>query len=337
MTEVTEVTEVTAPVAQVQRTGERVLGELRRVIVGKDDVLRLVLAGAVADGHILLDDNPGLAKTLIARSLAQALGLSFSRIQFTPDLLPADVTGSTVLNPRTSAFEFRPGPLFANMVLADEINRTPPKTQAALLEAMQERQVTVDGVTHRLHRPFLVVATQNPIEHDGTYPLPDAQLDRFLLRTRVGYPNEEDEFRVLATRIARGHDDSTIEPVATMADLVAMQDGLESVFVSEAVGRYIVELVRATRAEPQIEVGASPRGGLAILKLSRAWAALAGRSFVLPDDVKAVAVPALAHRLVLRSEAWVRRVRAEDIVESLLDRVPTPSADFAAAAPSQPQ
>jgi MoxR-like ATPase len=309
---------------RVQAIGDAVLDELERVIVGKRSVLKLILAGVLADGHVLLEDNPGLAKTLVGRSLAQTLGLRFSRIQFTPDLLPADVTGGSVFNQHDTTFEFRPGPLFANLVLADEINRTPPKTQAALLEAMHERQITVDGTTHHLERPFLVIGTQNPIEHEGTYPLPEAQLDRFLLRTQIGYPSPDDEWEVLSRRIERRQDDAELSIVASKADVLDLQRSLELVHVDEAVGRYMVDLVRATRVEPQVEVGASPRGGLALLKLSRAWAALAGRDFVLPDDVKAIAIPALAHRLVLRSEAWVRRVRSEDVMRALLASVPVP-------------
>jgi MoxR-like ATPase len=283
-----------------------------------------VLAGLLGDGHVLLEDYPGLAKTLIARSFAQTCELGFARIQFTPDLMPADVTGSAVYDQRAADFEFRPGPIFTNLLLADEINRAPPKTQAALLEAMQERQVTVDGVTRRLALPFLVLATQNPVEYEGTYPLPEAQLDRFLLRVSVGYPSRDDEAAVLAQRLERGRDEPQLEPVVDAAAFVAMQRALEDVHVSEAIRLYIVDLVAATRESPRVQVGASPRGSLALLKLSRARAALAGRDFVTPDDVKAVAVAALAHRLTLRPELWVQSVRGADVVREALDAVPTP-------------
>ena len=306
---------------------ERILDEVERAIVGKREVLELVLLGLLADGHVLLEDVPGLAKTLIARSFAQATSLSFQRIQFTPDLMPSDVTGSSIFNQRTADFEFRPGPIFANLVLADEINRAPPKTQAALLEAMQEGQVTTEGETRPLQPPFVVLATQNPIEYEGTYPLPEAQLDRFLLRTSVGYPEREDEWQVLARRLERGEDEVALEPVVDAPGLVELQRALEQVHVAESVGLYMVDLVTATRASTRLAVGASPRGTLALLKLSRARAALEGRDFVTPDDVKAVAVPALAHRLTLRRELWVQRVRGDDVVREALESVPTPAAE----------
>ena len=302
----------------------RVLDEVERAVVGKRDALELVLLGLLADGHVLLDDYPGLAKTLIARSFARATSLRFARVQFTPDLMPSDVTGSSVYSQRLGDFEFRPGPVFTNLLLGDEINRSPPKTQAALLEAMQERQVTTDGTTRPLERPFLVVATQNPIEFEGTYPLPEAQLDRFLLRLSVGYPSAEAEWRMLERRLERAADEVELAQVATPADVLAMQRAIEQVHVASSVGRYIVELVSATRASPRVHVGSSPRGSLALMKVARAKAALAGRDFVTPEDVKAVAVPALAHRLILRPELWVRRVRTEDVVAELLEQVPTP-------------
>ena len=306
---------------------ERILDEVERAIVGKRDVLELVLLGLLADGHVLLEDVPGLAKTLIARSFAQATSLRFSRIQFTPDLMPSDVTGSSIFNQRTADFEFRPGPIFATLVLADEINRAPPKTQAALLEAMQEGQVTTEGETRPLHGPFVVLATQNPIEYEGTYPLPEAQLDRFILRTSVGYPAREDEWQVLARRLERGEDEVALEAVLDAPGLVGLQRSLEDVHVAESVGLYMVDLVAATRASTRLAVGASPRGTLALLKLSRAKAALEGRDFVAPEDVKAVAVPALAHRLMLRPELWVQRVRGADVVREALESVPTPAAE----------
>ncbi len=311
----------------VQALSEDVLDEVERAVVGKRESLELVLLGFLADGHVLLEDFPGLAKTLAARSFAQVLSMRFARIQFTPDLMPSDVTGSSIWNQRDGDFEFRPGPIFANLLLADEINRAPPKTQAALLEAMQERQVTIEGHTHPLEPPFLVIATQNPIEYEGTYPLPEAQLDRFLLRTAFGYPSREGEVDVLARRIERESDDVELRAVVDRERLLAMQGAVESVYVAPSVQEYCVDLAAATRASPSTTVGASPRGSLALMKLARCRAALRGRDFVLPDDVKAVVVPALAHRLVLRPELWVQRVSAEDVVHDLLVSVPTPGAD----------
>jgi MoxR-like ATPase len=318
--------------ADVGRISSRILDEVEKAVVGKREALELLLLGLLADGHVLLEDYPGLAKTLMARSFARATSLDFSRIQFTPDLMPSDVTGSSVYNQREADFDFRPGPIFANLLLADEINRAPPKTQAALLEAMQERQVTTEGETRRLGPPFLVLATQNPIEYEGTYPLPEAQLDRFLLRMSVGYPAREDEWRVLADRAERRTDEVALEPVVDRETLLAMQQACEAVHVSEAVGLYMVDVVAATRTSQSIQVGASPRGSLALLKLSRSRAALDGRDFVTPDDVKAVAVPALAHRLTLRPELWVQRVSPEEIVRERLDTVPTPAAEDLARA-----
>ena len=312
--------------AEVAEHCDRILTEVERGIVGKREALELVLIGFLADGHVLLEDFPGLAKTLMARSFAQVCDMEFARIQFTPDLMPSDVTGSSIFNQATTQFEFRPGPIFANILLSDEINRAPPKTQAALLEAMQERQVTIEGVTHPLERPFLVLATQNPIEYEGTYPLPEAQLDRFLIRLGVGYPAREDEWQVLVRRMEREGDEIELTPVIDGETLLRMQQALEQVHVSEEVGLYMVDLVAATRASPRVQVGASPRGTLALLRLSRGRAALQGRDFVTPDDVKAVAVPALAHRLTLRPELWVQRVSGEDLVREALASVPTPPA-----------
>jgi MoxR-like ATPase len=320
-------------VEEVAGHSDRVLAEIERAVVGKRDALELVLLGFLANGHVLIEDFPGLAKTLIARSFAQVFEMDFARIQFTPDLMPSDVTGSSVYNQRTGDFEFRPGPIFTNLLLGDEINRAPPKTQAALLEAMQERQVTIEGRTNHLERPFLVIATQNPIEYEGTYPLPEAQLDRFLLRLRVGYPGRDDEWGLLAGRLARASDEFQLEAVTDRRGLVEMQDAIEQVHVSEAVGCYMVDIVSSTRASQRTQVGASPRGSLALLKLSRCKAALEGRDFVTPDDVKAVAVPALSHRLMLRPELWVQRVQPEDIVRDSLATVPTPSAEDLAAPP----
>ena len=319
--------------AQVQEHAGRILDEVERAVVGKRDALELVLLGLLADGHVLLEDYPGLAKTLTARSFAQVTQTGFNRIQFTPDLMPSDVTGSSIWNQRDGDFEFRPGPIFTNLLLADEINRAPPKTQAALLEAMQERQVTIEGVTHQLARPFLVLATQNPIEYEGTYPLPEAQLDRFLLRVSFGYPSRSDEWEVLSRRLERREDEVELTPVVDGQTLLALQAAIEDVHVSDAVGAYIVDLVTATRTSTSTTVGASPRGSLAVLKLARCKAALAGRDFVTPEDVKAVAVPGLAHRLMLKPELWVQQLAAEDIVRELLETVPTPAAEEAAPAP----
>jgi MoxR-like ATPase len=313
--------------AEVGRIAGLVVDEVEKAVVGKRDALELLMLGLLADGHVLIEDYPGLAKTLMARSFAQTCSMSFSRIQFTPDLMPSDVTGSSVYDQRDADFRFRPGPIFANLLLADEINRAPPKTQAALLEAMQERQVTTEGETRPLGPPFLVLATQNPIEYEGTYPLPEAQLDRFLLRMSVGYPEREDEWRVLAERAERGTDEVRLEPVVDRETLLEMQRACEAVYVSEAVGLYMVDVVAATRTAPSILVGASPRGSLALLKLGRCRAALDGRDYVTPDDVKSVAVPALAHRLTLRPELWVQRISPDDVVRERLATVATPVAE----------
>jgi len=312
---------------EVRKLSTQILDEVERAVVGKRDALELVLLGFLADGHVLLEDYPGLAKTLAARSFARVLGIGFARIQFTPDLMPSDVTGSSIWNQRDADFEFRPGPIFANLLLADEINRAPPKTQAALLEAMQERQATIDGVTHRLERPFLVVATQNPIEYEGTYPLPEAQLDRFLLRTAFGYPARDGEVDVLTRRIDRGTDEVELRTVLDRETLLEMQRSIETVHVADSVREYCVDLVVATRTSPSAAVGASPRGSLALLKLARCRAALQGRDYTLPDDVKAITVPALAHRVVLRPELWVQRITEEDVVQEVLESVPTPRAE----------
>jgi MoxR-like ATPase len=314
--------------AELDWTRERVeelVRELGHAVVGKDEVLRLLIAGLLGDGHVLIEDVPGVAKTLMARSLATVTGTSFARVQFTPDLLPSDVTGSSIFDQRTQDLVFRPGPVFANVVLADEVNRAPPKTQAALLEAMQERQVTVDGRTRELPRPFLVVATQNTIEFEGTYPLPEAQLDRFLLRVGVGYPDEDGEWELLRRRVERGAPEVRLSQVVDVHDVRRMQAAVERIHVDADVGRYVVVLVRATREAAGVQVGASPRGALALLALARATALLDGRGFVAPDDVKAVAVPALGHRLSLEPELWVRDVTGDDIVRRCLETVPTPT------------
>jgi len=314
-------------VGEIGTRGDRIIEEVEHAVVGKREALELVLLGFLADGHVLIEDFPGLGKTLIARSFAQVFAMDFGRVQFTPDLMPSDVTGSSVFNQRTGDFEFRPGPIFTNLLLGDEINRAPPKTQAALLEAMQERQVTIEGQTNQLERPFVVIATQNPIEYEGTYPLPEAQLDRFILRIGVGYPSRDDEWALLERRLERGVDEVTLDAVTDRNGLLEMQASIEQVHVSEPIGSYIVDIVSSTRASQRVQVGASPRGSLAILKLSRAKAALAGRDFVTPEDVKAVAVPALSHRLILRPELWVQRVRPEDVVRESLETVPAPAAE----------
>jgi MoxR-like ATPase len=314
-------------VEEIAARGERIIDEVERAVVGKREALELVLLGFLADGHVLLEDFPGLGKTLIARSFAQVFAVDFGRVQFTPDLMPSDVTGSSVFNQRSGDFEFRAGPIFTNLLLGDEINRAPPKTQAALLEAMQERQVTIEGRTNRLEPPFLVIATQNPIEYEGTYPLPEAQLDRFILRIGIGYPARDAEWALLERRLDRGIDDVKLEPVTDRRGLLELQESIEQVHVSEPVGTYIVDIVSSTRTSQRVQVGASPRGSLAILKLARVKAALAGRDFVTPDDVKAVAVPALSHRLMLKPELWVQRIRPEYVVRESLETVPAPTAE----------
>ncbi len=311
--------------AEIGKLSQQVLDRVGTVIVGKRDSLELVLAGILAGGHVLLEDLPGLGKTLTARSFAQALGLDFRRLQFTPDLLPADVTGSFLYDQRTHDFTFRAGPVFTNLLLADEINRTPPKTQSALLEAMQEKQVSVEGVTYRLDPPFHVLATANPIEYEGTYLLPEAQLDRFLLRVSFGYPEPDEELVVLRRRMARKREESELEPVVDPQTLLRMQVGLEEIEVEESISRYLVALTAATRDHHAVLVGASPRGSLALLLLSRARAVMAGRDYVIPEDVKAVALPALAHRITLRPEMWLKRVDPATVVSDVLAATPTPA------------
>jgi MoxR-like ATPase len=309
---------------ELHKSANLLLDEVEKAVVGKRQVLELVLLAIMADGHVLIEDFPGLAKTLIARSFARACGMSFSRIQFTPDLMPSDITGSSIFNQSTGEFQMRQGPIFANLLLADEINRSPAKTQAALLEGMQERQVTVEGLTQPLPRPFLVLATQNPIEYEGTYPLPEAQLDRFLIRIGVGYPSRDEERQMLERRRVRGFDEPELIEVVDLSVLLQMQQALEGIHVDQDLEYYMVDLVEATRRHPGTQVGASPRGSLALLKLARARAALLGREFVVPEDIKSVAVPALSHRLLLRPELWVQRINAEDIIEECLSTVPTP-------------
>jgi MoxR-like ATPase len=310
----------------VARACRAVLAEVGTVVVGMHDALRVALAAVLASGHVLFEDVPGLGKTLAARSLASALGLDFRRIQCTPDLLPADITGSSTWDPGTSSFVFRPGPVFTGLLLADEINRTSPKTQSALLEAMAERQVTVDGRTYPMQRPFHVMATSNPVEYEGTYPLPEAQLDRFMVRIAVGYPDAEAEVDVLRRRLDRRREEAAVRQVVDASALLAMQAGVEGVRVEADVVRYCVDLAAATRRHDAVEVGASPRGSQALLLTARALAIIEARRFVAPEDVKAVAVPALAHRLTLTPAAWASGVSAERVVRDVLASVPGPAA-----------
>ena len=314
-----------ANVHDVAASGEAILTEIERVIVGKRETLQLLLVGVLAGGHVLIEDYPGLAKTLIARCLAQVTDLEFRRVQFTPDLLPAAITGSGIFDQRTGEFTFQRGPIFTNLLLGDEINRTPPKTQAALLEAMAEHQVTVDGVSHQLDQPFIVVATQNPIEYEGTYPLPEAQLDRFLMRIGIGYPTGDEEAELLRRRVERRSDSVSLNRVVDRPTLLGLQQAVEDVHVDPTITAYIVDVVRATRQRSDVQVGASPRGSLALLAAARARAALLGRDYVVPEDVKGVAVPVLGHRLSLRPELWVRGVRGNDVVQACLDTVPAPA------------
>jgi MoxR-like ATPase len=311
-----------------------VLDEIERVVVGKRSALTLILTTVLAGGHVLIEDLPGLGKTLIARSFAAALGLDFTRVQFTPDLLPADLLGSTIYDMQSGRFEFRPGPIFTNLLLADEINRTPPKTQAALLEAMAERQVSIDGSTHRLPQPFIVLATDNPIEYEGTYPLPEAQLDRFAVRLELRYLSESDEAAMLRRRLDRGSTEPTVNQVVDAHDLLAMRESVEQVSVHEDVLHYVVSLAAATRHHPQVAVGASPRAEIDLVQLARARALLLGRDYVIPEDIKALATPAVAHRITLRPEMWVRKIQGSDIVEELLRRLPVPRTP---GAPQKPE
>lgn len=312
-------------VPDVAQRGRAVLDEVATAVVGMADPLRLALAALLAGGHVLFEDVPGLGKTLAARSLATALGLDFRRVQCTPDLLPSDVTGSSVYDPATSTFTFRPGPVFTGLLLADEINRTAPKTQSALLEAMAERQVSVDGTTHALPAPFHVVATSNPVEYEGTYPLPEAQLDRFMVRLAVGYPGRESEVDVLARRLGRRQEAAPVRQVVDGATLLAMQAGVEAVTVDDDVLAYCVDLAAATRAHRAVEVGASPRGSQALVLVARGLAVLDGRDYVTPEDVKDVAVPALAHRLSLNPQAWAAGLAPEAVVREVLAQVPGPT------------
>ena len=305
---------------------QQILNQVRKVIVGKEPVLEKVMLAILANSHMLFEDYPGLAKTLLARSFAMSMGCDFSRIQFTPDLLPSDITGTYVYNIKSGEFDLRKGPVFTNILLADEINRAPPKTQAALLEAMQERQTTLDGKTHLLAEPFIVIATQNPIEYEGVYPLPEAQLDRFLARLQLGYPNRAEEVEILKRRMQRGREEVRLEPAANTETILALQKTVEGIHVDDDILGYVTDIVQATRTQRQIEVGASPRGSLAIFKLARARAVFHGRDYVIPDDVKDVAAPALVHRMIMKAESWVKGVDPRLVVDEILKAVPVPKA-----------
>jgi MoxR-like ATPase len=307
-------------VTSIQESGEKVAANVERVIVGKHHEVRLALVALLCQGHLLIEDVPGTGKTVLAKAIARSLGCTFRRIQFTPDLLPTDVTGLSIYNQKTQEFEFRPGPIMSQIVLADEINRATPKTQSALLESMEERHMTVDGTTYQMPVPFLVIATQNPIEYEGTFALPEAQLDRFMLRLRMGYPQPRDEMVILEQQ-KRTHPIEALEEVASVEDLQRMQDGVREIYVDPAVSDYIVRLVNATRSHPDVYLGASPRGSLALYRASQAWAAIKGRNYVIPDDVKELAEPALAHRLIIKTAASIRDVDPRMIVRSLLDAI----------------
>ena len=304
---------------------QAVLAEAEQVVMGKRPILDLTAVGILAGGNILFEDNPGLAKTLLANTFAQALGIDFKRVQFTPDLLPADITGIYIWNQKDQKFEFRKGPLFCNLLLADEINRAPPKTQAALLEAMQEHQVTIEGETHILPEPFVTLATQNPIESEGTYPLPDAQLDRFMMKLSMGYPGRPIERAILVKRKQRGKDDHTLQAITTPEKLREMQLSLEKVRIDDSIIEYIVEIIYRTREDPRVKVGSSPRGAQSLFKLSRALAVLSGRDYVIPDDIKRLSIYTLRHRIILKPEPRIKGVKTEEIVSEILEQVEVPT------------
>jgi len=303
---------------------QRIIGQVRKVIVGKEKVLEQVMLAVLTNSHILFEDYPGLAKTLLARSFAMSMGCDFSRIQFTPDLLPADITGTYIYNVKNADFDLRRGPVFTNVLLADEINRAPPKTQAALLESMQERQITLDGKTHQLRDPFIVIATQNPIEYEGVYPLPEAQLDRFLVKLSLGYPSKVEEVEIMKRRMARAHEEVSLEPVVDTRQILELQKKVEEIHVDDDILGYVADLVQGTRAHRQVEIGASPRGSLAIFKLSRARAVFHSRDYVIPDDVKEVVVPALIHRMIMKAESWVKGTDPKAVVDEVMKTVPVP-------------
>ncbi len=314
----------TVNISEAGEICQQVIAQIRKVIVGKENVLEQVMLAVLTNSHILFEDYPGLAKTLLARSLAMSIGCDFSRIQFTPDLLPADITGTYIFNVKNADFDLRKGPVFTNILLADEINRAPPKTQAALLEAMQERQTTLDGKTHELKDPFIVIATQNPIEYEGVYPLPEAQLDRFLVKLSLGYPNRSEEVEIMKRRMMRAQEEVSLEPVVDATRILALQRKVEEIHVDDDVLGYVADIVQATRNHRQVEIGASPRGSLAIFKLARARAVFHGRDFVIPDDVKEVVVPALIHRMIMKAESWVKGTDPRAIVQEVMRTVPVP-------------
>ncbi len=313
----------------IKAFSEKVINNLEKVVVGKSDALKLIVIGLICQGHVLIEDVPGVGKTMMARSLARSLDCSFNRIQFTPDMLPSDVTGVSIFNQQTREFEFRAGPIIGQIILADEINRATPKTQAALLEAMEERQVTVDGVTHILPSPFMVLATQNPIEYEGTFPLPEAQLDRFLLRSRMGYPGHNDEVRILEDQQLR-HPIETLKPVIKVNEISAAMKAVKEVYVSEAIKNYIVDLTTRTRQSSDVYLGASPRGSLALFRTGQALAAMQGRDYVLPDDIQELSVPVLGHRIIVGPAARLREVSADRIVREIVENAPVPGGDFKA-------
>jgi MoxR-like ATPase len=314
-------------ISETSAVCRKLIDEVGNVVVGKKNMLKYVILGILSDGHILFEDYPGLAKTLTAKTFSSAIGCKFMRVQFTPDLLPADITGTYVYSQKTGEFKLLKGPIFTNILLADEINRAPPKTQAALLEAMQERQTTLEGETYTLDKPFLVLATQNPIEYEGTYPLPEAQIDRFLMRLNIGYPNEGEEQEILK-RMEQGEiGDITVNKVVSPAEILAMQNTIRSVYIDKDIQNYIVKLVQSTRNESRVEVGISPRGSIALFKLSKAHAAFNGRDYVVPDDIKNVIIPALSHRLILKAEARVRGVQPDNIIKEIVNKTPVPTVE----------
>ena len=325
MTEDKKKTKASELIDKTNKSAKVITDEISNVVLGKEQTIEILMAGVLANGNILFEDYPGLAKTLMSNTLADTLGCDFKRIQFTPDLLPADITGSYFYDPEKNKFTFRKGPIFCNILLADEINRAPPKTQAALLEAMQEKQITIEGTTHKLSRPFIVLATQNPIEYEGTYPLPEAQMDRFLIKIGVGYPDEDVEVGILQARADRKKDSFTVKALATPAKVVEMHKSIEEVYVKKEVMKYMVELVQSTRRDTRVAVGSSPRGSLGLFKLSRALAVLSGRDYVVPDDVKRAAIPVLGHRVILKPEARIRGVKVEEIISELLMTVEVPA------------
>jgi len=315
----------------IKAFSEKVIGNLEKVVIGKNDSLKLIVIGLICQGHVLIEDVPGVGKTMMARSLSRSLDCTFNRIQFTPDMLPSDVTGVSIFNQQTREFEFRAGPIIGQIVLADEINRATPKTQAALLEAMEERQVTVDGVTHVLPSPFMVIATQNPIEYEGTFPLPEAQLDRFLLRARMGYPSHSDEVRILEDQQLK-HPIETLKSVVKVKEISAVIKAVKEVYISNAIKNYIVDLTTRTRQSNDVYLGASPRGSLALFRTGQALAAMQGRDYVLPDDIQGLAIPVLGHRIIVGPAARLREVSADRIVREIVENTPVPGGDFKAAA-----